>query len=147
MAQQPRAQGRSLAIAPRAARPEMTSLHPLDEAVELMFYGHRGVIRDADEYLAQFGLAQAHLRIMYILARCDGISIGNLVSALGISKQAVQRPLKALLCGEFVTVSRDPGRHRYKALHLTQRGARSRARGIRAEAGVARQGIRQGRRR
>lgn len=100
----------------------MASLHPLDEAVELMFYGHRGVIRDADDYLSQFGLAQSHLRIMYILARCDGINMGDLVSALGISKQAVQRPLKALLDGEFVAVSRCPGRHRYKALHLTQRG-------------------------
>lgn len=100
----------------------MASLHPLDEAVELMFYGHRGVIRDADDYLARFGLAHAHLRMMYILARRDGISIGDLVSALGISKQAAQRPLKALLDGGFVAVSRDPGRHRYKALHLTHRG-------------------------
>lgn len=111
-----------LSFVPRAARPGMASLHPLDEAVELMFYGHRGIVRDADNYLTQFGLAHAHLRIMYILARHDGINIGDLVSALGISKQAVQRPLKTLLDEAVVAVSRDPSRHRYKALHLTQRG-------------------------
>lgn len=108
--------------APRAERPDMQRLHPLDEAVELMFYGHRGVTRDADNYLAQFGLAQAHLRVLYIIARHNGINVGDLVSALGISKQAVQRPLKTLLEAELVATSRNPGLHRYKALHLTPLG-------------------------
>ena len=101
----------------------MARLNPLDEAVELMFYGHRGIIREADDYLSQFGMAQAHLRMMYILARYDGITIGELVAALGISKQAAQRPMRTLIGGGFVSVSRDPGRHRFKVLHLTQRGS------------------------
>lgn len=46
-------------------------------------------------------------------------SVSAYRSAFG---QAAQRPLKALLDGGFVTAGRDPGRHRYKALHLTQRG-------------------------
>lgn len=110
------------AATPRAERPALPSLDPLDEAVELMFYAHRGVTRGADAYLARFGFAQAHHRILYILARQDGVSVTELVRALGISKQAVQRPLKQLSEIGFIAVGRDPARYRSKLLHLTKAG-------------------------
>lgn len=87
-----------------------------------MYFGLKGLTREADDVLATHGLGRAHHRILFVIARRDGVTVGDLRSSLGISAQALHRPLKALLHEGHVAASRDPARHRYKALHLTDRG-------------------------
>jgi DNA-binding MarR family transcriptional regulator len=107
---------------PRVQRRALKRLHALDEAVELLYYGQLGAIRDADDYLCDYGFSQGHHRVLYILARHDGLSVGDLIKMLGISKQAAQRPLKQLSDAGFVSASRDPTQHRVKILELTKSG-------------------------
>jgi len=108
--------------APRVKRLDLARFDPLDEALESMHFGQKGMTRVADDHLAQHGLSRAHRRILFIIARRDGISVGEARSHLGITAQALHGPLKRLLDNGFVAVSRDPTRHRYKALHLTELG-------------------------
>jgi DNA-binding MarR family transcriptional regulator len=95
---------------------ELRSLEPPWTALELMFYGWRGMMRDADDYLAGLGLSRVHHRILFVVARRDGLTVGELLGALGLSKQAVHRPMRQLLDGNYVRSERAAGRRRFKIL-------------------------------
>lgn len=89
-----------------------------------MHFGFRGLTVEADRYLDRHGLTRVHHRILYILARRDDVAVGDLLAILGVSKQALHRPLKQLTERKLVAVTRDPARHRFKLLSLTAAGRR-----------------------
>jgi len=105
-------------------RASLTKLHDLDAALELMYYGWRGMTLMADQYLATLGLSRPHHRILYVVARQPDISIGELIEVLGISKQALNRPLSLLLQRDLLTSRRSVEQHRSKLLRLTEAGKR-----------------------
>jgi DNA-binding MarR family transcriptional regulator len=105
-------------------RASLEKLHDLDAALELMYYGWRGMTLDADDYLAKQGLSRSHHRILYVVARRPDISIGALIEVLGISKQALSRPLNLLVERKLLTSQRSPEQHRSKLLRLTAAGQR-----------------------
>src|SRR6202008_1479453 len=92
-------------------RASLKKLHDLDAALELMYYGWRGMTLAAGQYLATLDLSPPHHRILYVVARQPDISIGALIEALGISKQALNRPLSQLLQRKLVTARRSPEQH------------------------------------
>jgi len=89
-----------------------------------MYYGWRGMTLEADAYLARQGLSRPHHRILYVVARRPDIAIGALIDVLGISKQALYRPLNLLLERKLLTSKRSPEQHRSKLLRLTAAGQR-----------------------
>jgi len=103
-------------------RASLDKLHDLDAALELMYYGWRGMTLEADGYLAKQGLSRPHHRILYVVARRPDIAIGALIEVLGISKQALNRPLNLLLERKLLTSKRAPEQHRSKLLRLTAAG-------------------------
>jgi DNA-binding MarR family transcriptional regulator len=105
-------------------RASLAKLHDLDAALELMYYGWRGMTLTADRYLATLGLSRPHHRILYVVARQPDISIGALIDVLGISKQALNRPLNLLLERDLLTSTRSAEQHRTKLLRLTAEGRR-----------------------
>src|SRR5690349_21650416 len=105
-------------------RASLKKLHDLDAALELMYYGWRGMTLLADEYLGTLGLSRPHHRILYVVARQPDISIGALIDVLGISKQALNRPLNLLIERKLLTSKRSAEQHRSKLLRLTQEGQR-----------------------
>ncbi len=106
----------------RDGAPVLDKLHPDDNALELMYFGSRGMTRRADEYLATLGLSRVHHRILYSVARGNGPTVTDLIAILSVSKQALHRPLKQLLDDNYVSMARDPERHRFKILSLTASG-------------------------
>ncbi len=109
---------------PAVQKAGMRELHPLDGALLLMHFAFRGLVSQADRYLEKHGLSRVHHRILYILARADGISVGGLLETLGISKQALHRPMKYLQDNGYVVAERDAIEHRVKLLRLTPKGTR-----------------------
>lgn len=105
-----------------AAAVTLTPLHELDPALELLHFGFRGLTVDADRYLAELGLSRVHHRVLYVIARAQNITVGLLADTLGISKQALHRPLTQLVSKDLVLHARDPERHRFKQLMLTPQG-------------------------
>src|SRR5690349_19944091 len=89
-------------------------IHELDDALELMYFGWRGMPLAADNYLATLGMARAHHLILYVVARRPGISVGKLIEVIGVSKQAMNQPLSLLLKRKFVTSERSAEQHRSK---------------------------------
>jgi len=100
----------------------MASLDPLDHSLELLHFGFRGLTVQADAFLETEGLSRVHHRILYVIARAEGINVGELAATLGVSKQAAHRPLTHLFERELITCTRPPERHRYKLLALTEAG-------------------------
>lgn len=120
-------------------RASLDKLHDLDAALELMYYGWRGMTLEADEYLAKQGLSRPHHRILYVVARRPDIAIGSLLEVLGISKQALSRPLNLLVERKLVASRRSPDQHRSKLLRLTEAGRRIEQRASDYERKVMRQ--------
>lgn len=101
---------------------DLTKLHPMDEALELMYFGWRGMTRDADRYLATLGLTRVHHRILYSIARGNDLTISGLLAILDISKQALHRPMSMLVENGYVAMTPHPTQHRFKILQLTAAG-------------------------
>jgi len=120
-------------------RASLAKLNELDAALELMYYGWRGITLEADDYLAKQGLSRSHHRILYVVARRPDIAIGALIEVLGISKQALNRPLNLLLERKLLTSQRAPEQHRSKLLRLTAAGQRIEQRASDHERKVMRQ--------
>ncbi|ERH54003.1 transcriptional regulator [Ectopseudomonas chengduensis] len=101
----------------------LKSLDPLDHSLELLHFGFRGLTVEADRFLEARGLSRVHHRILYVIARVDAISVGELAITLGVSNQALHRPLSHLFEQVLVQYTREPGRHRFKLLALSEAGS------------------------
>lgn len=93
-------------------------------AMEAFFLGYQAFTAKADEMLARRGLGRVHHRILFFIARYPGLSVKQLLSALGVSKQALNIPLRQLLEMQLVqSVTADDDK-RKRLLGFTAEGAK-----------------------
>ena len=95
----------------------------LNQALELMYFGFRGLVDAPDRLLARRGLGRMHHRVLYFIAREPGLSVGDLLGRLAITKQALHRPLRDLQARRLVTTTADRNDRRVRRLVLTKGGA------------------------
>jgi DNA-binding MarR family transcriptional regulator len=101
----------------------MARLGELDEALELMHFGFRAIVAEPDRELARRGFGRVHHRVLYFLRRNEAISVGELVRILGVTKQALHRPLSELAAAKYVLRDVDPTNRRVVRLRLSKAGA------------------------
>jgi DNA-binding MarR family transcriptional regulator len=91
-------------------------------AMEAFFFGYQAFTAKADEMLAQRGLSRVHQRIVFFIARYPGLSVKELLTVLGVSKQALNTPLRQLIDMSLVhSVAPDVDK-RKRLLGLTDEG-------------------------
>lgn len=90
----------------------------------LLYFAFRKVTERPDRILARHGLTRVHHRILYFVGRNPGISVGDLLRILAVSKQALHRPMRQLLSGGWIVAEPVADNRRVKALRLSARGAR-----------------------
>jgi DNA-binding MarR family transcriptional regulator len=92
-------------------------------AQDLLFFGYRDFTAGADAILADLGMGRAHHRVLHFVGRRPGITVGELLGILGITKQSLGRVLTPLIEEGYVT--QVPGRadRRQRLLSLTPKGA------------------------
>jgi DNA-binding MarR family transcriptional regulator len=95
----------------------------LNDALEAIYFGFRGITAKPDERLAALALSRVHHRILYFVARHQGCSINELLGIMSITKQYLHGPLRRLTAEGHVTVEADPEDRRMKRLRLTKKGA------------------------
>ncbi|MEQ9366850.1 MAG: MarR family winged helix-turn-helix transcriptional regulator [Leptospirales bacterium] len=88
----------------------------------LFFMAWRGFVGQADNILAKRKLGRVHHRVLYTVARMPGVSVGDLAASLGISRQALHRPLPHLLDQGFVRCAVASEARRVRELSLTAAG-------------------------
>ncbi len=96
----------------------------MDEALQILFFAFRDITAEPDRVLAERGLSRVHHRILYFVRRHPGVRPSALLDILGVSKQALARPLRDLVRRGLVEASVPAENRRTKSLHLTAAGAR-----------------------
>jgi DNA-binding MarR family transcriptional regulator len=97
--------------------------HELNEALELFFFAYREFTAYPDAILAQRGLQRVHHRILYFVGRAPGSTVSELLRTLGVSKQALNVPLRRLLELGLVESTAGTADRRVRELRLTADGA------------------------
>lgn len=103
----------------------MTDLKKRDiqlQAMEAFFHGYQAFTARPDEILARRGLSRVHHRILFFIARQPELSVTQLLGHLGVSKQALNIPLRQLLEMHLVHSSADREDKRKRLLTLSEEG-------------------------
>jgi DNA-binding MarR family transcriptional regulator len=100
----------------------------LDAAIELIHFSYRELVVHPDRVLAARGLARAHHRVLYFVAKLGAPAVSELLRALGVSKQALAGPLRDLAAQALVRFERGAADARVKHVVLTEAGCRLEAR-------------------
>ena len=90
--------------------------------IELLFFAYRDFTSDPDAILAEWGFGRAHHRVVHFVGRNPGMTVAQLLSILGITKQSLGRVLRDLI--EKDLVYQRPGNldRRQRLLFLTNEG-------------------------
>lgn len=94
----------------------------LREDIEALYFGYRAFTSIPDRILAERGLGRAHHRILYFVQREPGVSMGDLLTVLKVTKQAIHRPLKELESLGLITVTPDAHDKRMRRVAATEAG-------------------------
>ena len=89
-----------------------------------MFFAYRSFVAEPDRMLADSGLQRVHHRILYFVGRNPGVSVGELVTILGVSKQALNAPLRQLRERGLIDAPLAKRDRRVRCLRLTAAGVR-----------------------
>lgn len=90
--------------------------------MDLLLFAHKSHLRHAEEELASLSLGRAHHRCLYFIARRPGLSVGELLDLLCITKQSLGRVLRELMERGFVEQRHGERDRRQRLLHLTATG-------------------------
>lgn len=96
--------------------------HELNEALELFFFAYREFTAYPDEILAERGLQRVHHRILYFVARAPGLTVSELLRTLGVTKQALNAPLRRLIEDGLVLSTPGHADRRVREITLTGDG-------------------------
>ena len=93
-------------------------------AIEQFYFGYRAFTAPPDRLLDQRGLGRVHHRILYFIGHNPQLSVNSLLSILGVSKQALNAPLRQLIEMRLVTVNTAEHDRRVRQLELTESGGK-----------------------
>ena len=95
----------------------------LRKGIEAMFFAYRAFTADPDRILENHAYGRAHHRALHFINRQPGLTVNALLGVLGVTKQSLNRVLRALIDDGLVEsrVGRKDKRERH--LHLTPKGA------------------------
>ena len=91
-------------------------------AQDLLFFGYRDFTAGADQILEELGMGRAHHRVLHFVGRRPGITVGDLLGILGITKQSLGRVLTPLVDQDYVLQSTGRNDRRQRLLSLTPKG-------------------------
>ena len=93
----------------------------LRKGIEAMFFAYRGFTSDPDRILADLAYGRAHHRAIHFIHRSPGTTVNNLLAILGVTKQSLNRVLRALV--EDGLVRNEVGKRDKRERHLFLTGA------------------------
>lgn len=104
--------------------PDLKNSSIQQAAMEAFFFGYQAFTAKPDEMLAKRGLSRVHHRILFFIAKYPGLNMTELLSYLGVSKQALNTPLRQLVEMNLVRSEAAPDDKRKRLLGFTPAGAK-----------------------
>lgn len=89
----------------------------LDAALALLHFAFRAVVQEPDRLLARRGFGRAHHRVLFFVARARSMPMSRLLAILGVTRQALHRPLSELVARDYIRS--EPSPHNRRAIHLS----------------------------
>ncbi|MEK0362938.1 MULTISPECIES: MarR family winged helix-turn-helix transcriptional regulator [unclassified Pseudomonas] len=94
------------------------------QIMESFFLGYQAFTAKPDEMLARRGLSRVHHRILFFIASYPDLSVKELLGYLGVSKQALNIPLRQLIEMHLVESRTAEDDKRKRILRFTAEGAK-----------------------
>lgn len=94
----------------------------IKDFIQLLFYAYRETFADPKHILSKKFFGPAHLRSLNLIERHPGISLGELMFKLKVTKQSLNRVLRDLIKSKMVKQIKDNDDTRRKKLFLDKEG-------------------------
>ena len=94
----------------------------IKDFIQLLYYAYRETYSDPKEILSQRYFGPAHLRTLNLIESNPGISLGELIYKLKITKQSINRVIRDLLKSKMIRQLKDDTDTRKKKLYLDKEG-------------------------
>ena len=95
----------------------------LRKGIEAMFFAYRAFTADPDRILEGMDYGRAHHRAIHFIHRAPGLTVTNLLTILGVTKQSLNRVLRSLIDDGLVEARVGRSDKRERNLFLTVKGA------------------------
>ena len=79
----------------------------IKDCIQLLFYAYRETFSDPKEVLSKKFFGPAHLRSLNLIERHPGISLGELMFKLKVTKQSLNRVLRDLIKSKMIKQIKD----------------------------------------
>ena len=94
----------------------------IKEFIEKLFLCYRDTFSDSKSVLNKYSLGIAHNKVLHILSVYEGITIGELLNKLKITKQSLNRVLRDLINLNLIIFKKDSKDTRVKHVFLNDKG-------------------------
>ena len=94
----------------------------IKDFIQLLFYAYRETFSDPKKVLSKKFFGPAHLRSLNLIERHPGISLGELMFKLKVTKQSLNRVLRDLIKSKMIKQVKDENDTRKKNLFLDKEG-------------------------
>ena len=94
----------------------------IKDFIQLLFYAYRETFSDPKEVLSKKFFGPAHLRSLNLIERHPGISLGELMFKLKVTKQSLNRVIRDLIKSRMIKQIKDESDTRKKNLFLDREG-------------------------
>ena len=92
------------------------------DLIERMFFAYRDFVGVADAALGEMGYGRAHHRALHFVDRHPGLTVGELLRILKVTKQGLSGTLRTLVDDGLIEVRPGKADRREKHLATTPRG-------------------------
>ncbi len=94
----------------------------IKEFIEKLFLTYRDTFSDSKSVLNKYSLGIAHNKVLHIVSTYKGITIGELLAKLKITKQSLNRILRDLIKMDVITFKKGSKDTRVKHVYLNEKG-------------------------
>ena len=94
----------------------------IKDFIQLLYYAYRETYSDPKDILSKKFFGPAHLRALNLIESNPGISLGELIYKLKITKQSINRVIRDLLKSRMIKQQKDDLDTRKKKLFLDKDG-------------------------
>ena len=94
----------------------------IKDFIEQIFHAYRETYSDPKQILKKYSLGFAHLRLIILIERHEGITISGLLNKLKVTKQSLNRILKDLIKNKVILVKKGKIDSRQRHIFLNEKG-------------------------
>ena len=94
----------------------------IKDFIQLLFYAYRETFSDPKKILSKKLFGPAHLRSLNLIERHPGISLGELIFKLKVTKQSLNRVLRDLINSKMIKQIKNENDTRKNKIYLDKEG-------------------------